>query len=631
MYDLDVQIRDYIDATSAPLTVDEVLHVPVGDEPVRPFTPRGGGRRPLTGWLVAGAAAAIVVLVIGAVGVFAALRSGEESVVEPTTGTTVVEGADTSAIAESFAQARSDGDVDAVMALLAEDASVDTGPAAAPSDIPAEMRWQQATGLTFTFGRCEPVGVPTDGRNASSSCFVTWTGSVATSLGYGADTFEYAIDVFDDRIVSAALVDLGGYQETTWRPFRDWMLQQHPGDMATMYAPDGHAVLTDESIDLWRLRTTEFVEEQTGPTTTTTSSPSTPLAVERTVIDFGDTHSVTWTQLVPAAVGEPFRVFELPSHSYVAAPADAHLAGSVLWNSPDGRAWTEQSHMDPLFSDHIVEWLVGDWAATWPLEGQTSETTNMQLWNHDRGAWTLVPTPDDITQFRPPTVSGETTLIAGLGSSRQILVRTTVTEPPSVLEPSWTVPKNRPGVPFILHDADIVALRDGSFVAYVKRYDRPGEAEAGWLQSPVTIWTTTDGTDWVSRGDAAFADANLENATVYRFGEDLVAHVEFHEPSNRSETWTSSDGVTWILGASAGMPPIEGSPPRTMIATSSGLIIADEPFAVSTDGGTTWESVPGHPESPDSDFTGFSIGGLAGDLFYHSGDDGLWVGYLIQR
>jgi len=622
MHDLDVQIRDYIDTTSAPLLVDEVLHGPVGDEPVRPIAPHGGGRRPLTGWLVAGAAAATVVLVIGAVGLFAALRSGEEAVLE-TASTTAVEVAGASAIAESFAQARSDGDADSVMALLADDASVDMGPAATPSDIPAEMRWQQATGLTFTFRRCEPVGVPTDGSDASFSCFVTWTGSVATSLGYGADTFEYAIDVFDDRIVSAALVDLGGYQETTWRPFLDWLSLEHSDDIPTMYTPDGHALLTDESIDLWRLRTIEFVEEQTGLTTTTTSSAGTTLAVESTVIGFGDSHSVTWTQVVPAAVGEPFHVFELPDHSYVAAPADAHLAGSVLWHSPDGRSWTEQSQMDPLFSDNEVDWLVGDWAATWPLEGQTSETTHMQLWNHDRGTWTLVPTPDDITLFRPPTVSGETTLVAGLGSSRQILVRTTVNEPPSVVEPPWTVPNDR-------HDADVVALHDGSFAAYVKRYDRPGEAEVGWLQSPVTIWTTTDGTDWVSRGDAAFADANPENATVYRFGEDLVAQVEFYEPSNRSETWTSTDGVTWIPGAPPGMPPTDESSPRRMVATSSGLIIMDEPFAVSADGGTTWQSVPGHPESPDSDFIGFSIGGLAGELIYHSGDDGLWVAY-IQR
>ena len=56
---------------------------------------------------------------------------------------------------------------------------------------------------------------------------------------------------------------------------------------------------------------------------------------------------------------------------------------------------------------------------------------------------------------------------------------------------------------------------------------------------------------WVSRVDAAFADANPENATVYRFGEDLVAHVEFHEPSNRPDTSTSSDGVTWILASSS--------------------------------------------------------------------------------
>lgn len=83
MHDLDVQIRGYIDATSDPVTVDEVFNMPVGAEPVRPIVPRQPERRRNGGWLIAGAAAALVLLIGGVVPF---LFSGESS---PPTATTI--------------------------------------------------------------------------------------------------------------------------------------------------------------------------------------------------------------------------------------------------------------------------------------------------------------------------------------------------------------------------------------------------------------------------------------------------------------------------------------------------------------------------------------------------------------
>jgi hypothetical protein len=104
----------------------------------------------------------------------------------------------------------------------------------------------------------------TGDATARFSCFVSWTGPVAASLGYGTDTSEYAVEVVDDEIVSAVLIDLGEYTATTWRPYLDWMQENHDSEVAALYTPKWHAGLIDESIELWTLRTAEFVAEQTA-------------------------------------------------------------------------------------------------------------------------------------------------------------------------------------------------------------------------------------------------------------------------------------------------------------------------------------------------------------------------------
>ena len=87
MSDLDVQIREYIDAVSRPLTIDDV-EVPMGDghvRPLKPLPPRRGVRRR---WGVAAAGAAVVFVVLAPV---LLLLGGSESDVggtEPEKATT---------------------------------------------------------------------------------------------------------------------------------------------------------------------------------------------------------------------------------------------------------------------------------------------------------------------------------------------------------------------------------------------------------------------------------------------------------------------------------------------------------------------------------------------------------------
>jgi len=181
---------------------------------------------------------------------------------EPTSVRAPQEGPNDLAIAESFTRARSDGNTDAVLLLIADDAAISIGSATTKGEIAKEMRWQKATGLVSTFDRCELRSAPIDGDTTKFACYGSWTGSVATSLGYGPSTFKYVIDITDGSAISGVLLVFDGYTDSTAEPFREWMLQEHIDDMATMYTRTWYADLSDESIELWGERTSEFVAEQ---------------------------------------------------------------------------------------------------------------------------------------------------------------------------------------------------------------------------------------------------------------------------------------------------------------------------------------------------------------------------------
>jgi len=65
MRDLDIQIHDYIEATSEPLAVDDIRNAAVGAGPVRPIIRRQTEKPHTRGWLITGAAAALVLLMFG--------------------------------------------------------------------------------------------------------------------------------------------------------------------------------------------------------------------------------------------------------------------------------------------------------------------------------------------------------------------------------------------------------------------------------------------------------------------------------------------------------------------------------------------------------------------------------------
>lgn len=89
MRDLDIQIHDYIEATSEPVALDEVWNVAVGAGPVRPLTRREEEKPRNRGWLITGAAAALVLLIFGIVPFVSFDESTRPPAVIPTVSTMI--------------------------------------------------------------------------------------------------------------------------------------------------------------------------------------------------------------------------------------------------------------------------------------------------------------------------------------------------------------------------------------------------------------------------------------------------------------------------------------------------------------------------------------------------------------
>ena len=491
------EYSEYLEELHPEITPEEIVW-----SPVRVSTPTSPSR----GMWRAGAAAAIVILVIGAIGLLANLQASDKATTEPTTITTVFEGTDALPVAMSFAQARSGGDVDAVLALLADDAVVSMGPAASKGDVAMEMRWQEATGLTFVFDRCVAVEESFDEGAAAFSCFVSWTGAVANSLGYGADTFEYSIKVADGKISSAVLLDLGEYSMTTWRPFRDWIQQNHDSEIAVMYTPEWHAALTDQSIELWKLRTAEFVAEQDAPSTTTTEEPDIVGFTEQGELE------VNWVKYTGRDGTQPYGIGSYDAGVYTTVTEDGR------YTSEDAMTWMyEPATSDTFFPNDVSD--DGQW-------GMANDFFTGTLLRNVDGEWQVAPRPPQADQ------SGDWVWMRHLASSGDVLL--VIGGPP--------IPGSSPPYPLIEAAAYWRIDSSGQWRESALEWDGSfyvGSVPAGGFAytKDGSIHTSVDGITWIDRG-----------TTRFPFWEDGVFPGLLHatiERAGESRVWTSPDAVTW--------------------------------------------------------------------------------------
>jgi hypothetical protein len=178
---------------------------------------------------------------------------------------------------------------------------------------------------------------------------------------------------------------------------------------------------------------------------------------------------------------------------------------------------------------------------------------------------------------------------------------------------------------------EVLAVPDGGFAAYEIVYDRGANPEAPIVRS--TMWVSSDGRDWVSKGELPFRDASAEHIFV-REGPTQILAVVFTGFDGSlpivGVTWASSDGVTWTQ---VELPfHSEVIEQKTDFGWVAGDFEHWFQFWVSTDG-VTWLEVEVPPARPVPSVAdrGYSSSGAAGSLMYGAvgneiGPRLLWIG-----
>lgn len=160
-------------------------------------------------------------------------------------------------VARAFMGALNTHDGNAALELLAEDARYK---GLSPlSDLPLALDLDRAIGEHFTIQGCEEVS--TDANGTLVDCRFIVESDVSRALGIEPVSVIYTIRVDEGHIqtVDATCCEDVPGVEDPWITFRNWVKENHPDDMATMYFGEGGAHLNPESIALFEQYTDEFV------------------------------------------------------------------------------------------------------------------------------------------------------------------------------------------------------------------------------------------------------------------------------------------------------------------------------------------------------------------------------------
>ena len=283
------------------------------------------------------AAALVLVGAIGVVviAVILASRGGGNATTpadeSPAVGLTTAE-----ELARDFVGAYGAFDAERAITYLAEDADISelmaavgaAGSEGGPDELRSLTSLLEAMRYQQILGRCEEQGGSTSGIRVRCAFAFHLLGSYQMGRGpFGGSSFD--VTVRDGRIVRASQsFETEEFSPQMWEPFAGWVSSTHPDDATVMYR-DGTfsgARLTEESTELWRERTLEYVREilrAYGP-----GQLDGPSVGKHTRIVDGVSFSFT----VPSFGWEQFGSISI--NKSIVGPQGAE--GIIFWTSPDG-------------------------------------------------------------------------------------------------------------------------------------------------------------------------------------------------------------------------------------------------------------------------------------------------------
>jgi hypothetical protein len=168
--------------------------------------------------------------------------------------------------AESMAQAIAAGDSASLLDLLSDDGGIYVGRMRGrTADVPAFGAMWMATGWQLSPGECRLFPPPASGSARLVQCEMEGlTNSWSRALG--VDPLNTVVDIrtVDGRVTYADLRIPGRFHDASVRPFLAWRDQRYPEAAEIMEDVSEYVIFTDESIELWRQYTEEFVAEHSA-------------------------------------------------------------------------------------------------------------------------------------------------------------------------------------------------------------------------------------------------------------------------------------------------------------------------------------------------------------------------------
>lgn len=171
--------------------------------------------------------------------------------------------------AQVFVDSLNEYDSETALSFLADDAVVNILPAKSPDDLPAHALWTEAVGFTFDRREC-PI-IEQRAYDVLVVCELIVENAWSDVLEVDPiRSWAMRLGFNDGDIVYAAMsAPLERFSPEAWEPFGAWVVDNHPDDVSIMYDRSSefgveYPYLTEESIELWRQHTEEFVAEHGG-------------------------------------------------------------------------------------------------------------------------------------------------------------------------------------------------------------------------------------------------------------------------------------------------------------------------------------------------------------------------------